>query len=241
MDWFKHKTCSHEDPDISDSWDTFGDAGPVVFWTILEVFGKEFSHLKDEWLTLSLPYFERKLRRKWKKIEKILEFFEKRERIYFKKTISDVSITIPKFIAISSNWTVRPKHSPTESPTEITTESPTAKEEEEEKKKKKRIKNIYGTQFQKVKLTEEEYQKLLKTFGQDKTQDMIDNMDIYLESKGDKYKSHYATLLSWERKNKGGNNAGYKTGNTGHSQQTRSKSAGFGDGNPYPVDLEVTD
>jgi hypothetical protein len=141
MDWFKHKTCSHEDPDISDAWDVFGDAGPVVFWTILEVFGKEFSHLKDEWLTLSIPYFERKLRRKWKKSEKILEFFEKRERIYFKKTVSDISITIPKFIAISSNWTVRPKDKPTEVTTEVTTDAPTAIEEEE-KKKKKRIKNI---------------------------------------------------------------------------------------------------
>jgi len=141
MEWFKHRTCSHEDPDISDAWDNFGDAGPVVFWTIIEVFGKEFSHIKDEWLTLSIPYFERKLRRKWKNIEKILEFFEKRERIYFKKSERMVSITIPKFIKIASNWTARPKDKPTEAPTEVATEAPTAiEEEEEEKKKKKRIK-----------------------------------------------------------------------------------------------------
>jgi uncharacterized protein YdaU (DUF1376 family) len=41
-------------------------------------------------------------------------------------------------------------------------------------------------------------------------------------------------------KNKGGNNAGYKTGTSRDSQEARSKSSGFGDGNPYPVDLEVT-
>lgn len=106
--------------------------------------------------------------------------------------------------------------------------------------KQKNIKNIYGSQFKKVRLLEEEHQKLTQTFGQEKTQEMIDNMDIYLESKGDKYKSHYATLLSWERKNKGGNNAGYKEGNTGNSGQTRSKASGLGDGQPYPVDFEVS-
>lgn len=131
MDWFKHATGSHEDPDISDAWDTFGDSGPVIFWTILEVFGAEFSHLKDGWLTLSISYFERKTRRKFKKSEKILEFFQKRERIYYKKDQQEITLTIPKFIKIASNWTTRSKDIPTEAPTE----APTAKEEEEEKKK----------------------------------------------------------------------------------------------------------
>ena len=106
MEWFKHLSNSHENPDISDSWDLFGDAGPVVFWTILEVYAKEFSRLDDDcWLTVSIPYFERKLRRKWRKIEKILEFFEQRSKIFFKKTQQTVSIKVPKFIDVSSNST----------------------------------------------------------------------------------------------------------------------------------------
>jgi hypothetical protein len=141
MEWFKHSTRSHEDPDISDAWDIFGDAGPVVFWTILEVFGIEYSHLKDDWLTLSVPFFERKLRRKYKKIEKILEFFKKRERIYYKKTEFEISITIPKFIRIASNWTIRPKDKPTPLTTEMPTEAPTAKEEEKKKKRKEKNNN----------------------------------------------------------------------------------------------------
>lgn len=133
MEWFKHSTGSHEDPDISDAWDQFGDAGPVIFWTILEVFGAEYSHLKDGWLTLSVPYFERKMRRKLIKTDKILEFFEKRERIFFKITPQTVSFTIPKFIKIASNWTTRPKQQPTEAPMEVPTEAPTAKEEKKNK------------------------------------------------------------------------------------------------------------
>jgi hypothetical protein len=137
MEWFKHSTNSHEDPDISDAWDVFGDAGPLIFWTILEVFGAEYSHLNDGWMTISIPYFERKVRRKYKKVEKILEFFEKRQRIFFKKSDCDISITIPKFIKIASNWTIRPQSKPTQSPTEVPTEAPHAIEEEEKKKENK--------------------------------------------------------------------------------------------------------
>lgn len=136
MDWFKHMTSSHEDPDISDSWDIFGDAGPVVFWTLVEIYGKEFSKLDEsDFLTLSLKFFERKLRRKWKSFGKILEFFQKRQRILFKKNEIELSITIPKFIKLSSNWTRRTTNLPTEPPTEVTTEPPTAIEVEVRSKK----------------------------------------------------------------------------------------------------------
>ncbi len=136
MEWFKHSTGSHEDPDISDAWDQFGDAGPAVFWTILEVFGAEYSHLKDGWLTLSVAYFERKTRRKFRKSENILEFFQKRERIFFKKDQISISITIPKFIKIASNWITRQQVRPTPLPTEAPTEAPHAIEEEEKKKRR---------------------------------------------------------------------------------------------------------
>ena len=136
MEWFKHMTSSHEDPDISDAWDIFGDAGPVVFWTLVEIYGKEFSKLdENDFLTLSLKFFERKLRRKWKSFGKILEFFQKRQRILFQKNEIDLSITIPKFIKLSSNWTRREHPKPTELPTEEPTELPTAIEVEVRSKK----------------------------------------------------------------------------------------------------------
>ena len=62
------------------------------------------------------------------------------------------------------------------------------------------IKNIYG-EFQNVKLTNEEYQKLIKRFGEQSTKDRIENLSGYLASKGKKYANHYATILAWERKN----------------------------------------
>jgi DNA-binding transcriptional regulator YhcF (GntR family) len=71
-------------------------------------------------------------------------------------------------------------------------------------KNKKNVKNnisneiLYG-EFQKVKLTTEEYEKLLKLL-KNQTQEYIDRLDGYIASKGVKYKSHYATILNWHRK-----------------------------------------
>ena len=57
----------------------------------------------------------------------------------------------------------------------------------------------YGT-FKNVILSKEEYEKL-KEKHPSTYKKQIDNLSYYIESKGDKYKSHYATILSWERKN----------------------------------------
>lgn len=64
----------------------------------------------------------------------------------------------------------------------------------------KEIKIVHG-EFKNVKLTEEEHKKLIVQFGEHGTQDRIENLSQYIASKGKKYSSHYATILSWERKN----------------------------------------
>ncbi len=69
------------------------------------------------------------------------------------------------------------------------------------KEKKETIqKKIHG-EFQNVKLFEAEYQKLFETFGNIGTKERIETLSQYIASKGKKYSSHYATILSWERKN----------------------------------------
>jgi uncharacterized CHY-type Zn-finger protein len=70
---------------------------------------------------------------------------------------------------------------------------------------KERLKNRYG-EFQNVFLTDEELTKLNEQFSELGTKERIENLSRYLASKGKKYNSHYATILSWERKN----NPGFK-------------------------------
>jgi len=49
-------------------------------------------------------------------------------------------------------------------------------------------------------LTKEEHLKLIKKFGEEKTQEWIENLDNYIGSKGKRYKSHYKTILVWSAK-----------------------------------------
>lgn len=60
-------------------------------------------------------------------------------------------------------------------------------------------KDSFG-EFGNVKLTSDEYAKLLTRV--DNAQALIEELDQYIESqgKGKKYKSHYATLLNWSRR-----------------------------------------
>lgn len=77
-----------------------------------------------------------------------------------------------------------------------------SKEEEEEERileKQTPIKKIYG-EFSKVKLLDEEYNKLLEKLGKDISDDLIVRLDSYKASTGKTYKSDYATILNWSRK-----------------------------------------
>lgn len=68
----------------------------------------------------------------------------------------------------------------------------------------KKEKEIFG-EFQNVKLTADEFEKLKNQFGEQGTKQRIENLSSYIASKGKKYSSHYATILTWERKNKSTN------------------------------------
>ena len=59
-------------------------------------------------------------------------------------------------------------------------------------------KNIYG-ELKNVKLTTKEHEKLISRFGSQGATQRIENLSLYLASKGKKYKSHYATILTWAR------------------------------------------
>ena len=58
-------------------------------------------------------------------------------------------------------------------------------------------KNIYGS-FGNVKLTDDELQKLKDKYPD--WQKKIDDLSAYIASKGKRYASHYATILTWARK-----------------------------------------
>ena len=68
---------------------------------------------------------------------------------------------------------------------------------------KNNINNIYYGEFENVALSEEELEKLKERFPYD-WQERIERLSAYMKSTGKRYKSHYATILNWARKEKTG-------------------------------------
>jgi hypothetical protein len=60
-------------------------------------------------------------------------------------------------------------------------------------------KESYG-ELENVKLTKDEYSKLLNLLGEHNLNSLIFELDTYMASKGKRYKSHYATLLNWAKR-----------------------------------------
>lgn len=82
----------------------------------------------------------------------------------------------------------------------------TSETTKESKPYSKPAKKPYG-EMDNVKLTEEEYDKLKDKFPDD-YEERIDKLSLYIAQKGKKYKSHYATVLSWARRDDKPNNEG---------------------------------
>lgn len=105
-----------------------------------------------------------------------------------------------------------------------------SKEEGEERilEKQTPTKKIYG-EFSKVKLLEEEYNKLLEKLGKDISDDLIVRLDSYKASTGKTYKSDYATILNWSRKEgagSGGNKSGTNSYDTKNEKSSIAERAG---------------
>jgi hypothetical protein len=75
-----------------------------------------------------------------------------------------------------------------------------------------------------VYLFPEEYQKLVKQFGEDLANKKIEALDDYIGSKGDKYKSHYKTILVWHKRDGGKNTAAPKTYQDGIDEINRKEA-----------------
>ena len=77
------------------------------------------------------------------------------------------------------------------------------KDKDKNKDKDKDIKGGVGGKQrhgERVLLTSQEHQNLITKFGEAGAKERIEKLDLYICSKGDKYKSHYHTILSWAQK-----------------------------------------
>ena len=110
---------------------------------------------------------------------------------------------------LSNNSGQSPIQNIPQTTTETTTETTT-----------KENKHPYGG-FGNVLLSDSELKKLQERFGEYEAWGWIDELSHAIESKGYKYKSHYATILNWNRRNEGGNNGTHR----GHPEKGSLKDS----------------
>lgn len=84
------------------------------------------------------------------------------------------------------------------------------------KNKKEIIKEKFG-EFENVLLSADELQKLKSKLGAE-TESYIERLSSYIASSGKKYKSHYATILSWTQKD-AKNSGGVSYGSYGYGKK----------------------
>lgn len=93
-------------------------------------------------------------------------------------------------------------------------------------KKEKPVKHKYG-EYCNVLLTDEELDKLKTKFPD--WESKIDNLSCYIESKGAKYKSHYATIINWERREESNRKDGNRNGGSGYMESIQTRVSAVDD------------
>ena len=155
----------------------------------------------------SLITSEVKLMDRWgwskSKVRAFLLLLDNEKMIVKKTDTKKTTITIVKYdFYQGSDTTEEPEKDRKRTAKEL--QKDTNKNVKNDKNEKKKIYAEFVT------LLEEEYEKLLVQFGEQDTKDRITRLSLYKHSTGKKYKSDYATILNWARKDdaeKGGESA----------------------------------
>ena len=187
----------------------FGNDGYAFWFKLLELLGETPGHSykfckKSEWLYLVSRTCVTEERAKLI-LETLIDLEAIDKKLYKKNIIwceNFVKNLIPVYAKRTSELPKKPRILPDSSiPAPKTlipgTETPQRKGKQ---RKGEQSKRVFG-EFENVFLKDEEYKKLIKKFGETPANDQIENLSQYVASKGTEYKSHYATILNWNRKN----------------------------------------
>lgn len=190
MKWFKHETDAHMNLKLQSVIDRYGLAGYGYYWSCVELVAKEGENYRIKSEKDWKIYFKKFLNLEIEMQDTFLLFFAEKDLIE-KKALNKGDLYIPKLEDRQDDYTNKVRRKSVQDTDNIPLE--------ENRKEEKRIdKNIYG-EFKKVLLSSEEYEKLIEKIGEKNTEILITELDTYIASKGKKYSSHYATILTWAR------------------------------------------
>ena len=109
MKWFKHLCDSGDDPDIDGAAILFGSDGPWVFFRTLEIMAREFDYQNPGQNSFLWAFYRKKFRISARKLRKILNFFDKKQRIfcrfYSEGPVEMIELNCPKLRELSDEHT----------------------------------------------------------------------------------------------------------------------------------------
>lgn len=169
-------------------------------------FLRSYRKLRDD-----LMYIENKTEKHYSlsNIKRIIQKLEKDGRIMVKKTELGTLFQVVNYEQYQGFAGQKKENREQSENSERTVREHSENNNKKEKKEKKDKKEIYGDS---VRLTKKQHDKLVEKFGKEETADRIERLDLYINSKGKKYPSHYHTILAWARKDEKENSQGYSPG-----------------------------
>lgn len=188
LPWFPHDHDAHHDEFLQKAMDEFGHFGYAAYFMLLELIHK---HGTGDRLVMNTSRLAKNLRSRWPQVRLYLEFSRTSGKVEFTLIGTSVELQIHN---IRKWWAKQKSKIPRRFPQD------SSKIPIEVEVHKERIKDIYTTYGDFVRLTPEHHQKLVARFGATETAERIARLDHYIGSKGKQYKSHYHTILSWAGK-----------------------------------------
>lgn len=210
VEYFPHFVDSSRTKEIlQDKW---GNDGYAIWFKILELLGRSDGHYYDCTKVMDMDYLISLMKAPEDTVIEIIntladmekidkELWEKRKIIWCQQFVDNLQ-------DVYSKRTVSKPEKPevnrfSERKQHETNEKGPEKEQSEDKKEQKKTNTKKKTEAEKkkyaefVRMTEDEYGKLLNKYGEEKTKRMIDVLDNYKGSKGKTYKNDYRAILSW--------------------------------------------
>lgn len=198
--WFKHDSNAKDDPKCVLLIEQLGLEGFGIYWVLIEILREQ----PDYHYPLALiPSIARRYNTSTQKVEAVIKgyglFSTNSDEFFFSESLIE---RMKPFeyqsekarMAANARWN---KQSQCTSNASALPEQCKGNAIREDKiREDKSIKSAYG-EFKNVLLTDEEYAKLKARFTD--SQNRIERLSSYIESKGKRYKSHYATILTWAR------------------------------------------
>lgn len=107
MKWIKHLTTSLDDPFIFELIDKFGGDGYLVYFGTVEIMAREFDINNPGICRISFKFLRKKLQLSAKKVSKILQFCEEKQKIFVKIDGDNIELNCPKLKEMADEWTHR--------------------------------------------------------------------------------------------------------------------------------------